>query len=112
MSQETGQEPALELDRERYVPDWVVEEAVGLALQTQLREPILDAVRAADGVETRSDAETGTVEGTDVEVTDEGDESTDEPDSGTGGGRRGLVGLLAVGIGLAIAYRFVSKDRE
>lgn len=106
MAQETETKPGLELDRERYVPDWIVEEAVGLALQTQLREPILDAVRSAETLETGSDADS-----VDVEAVDE--DSTDEADAGGGRGRlRGLVGLVAVVVGLFVAYRVLSRKRE
>lgn len=107
MSQETETETetgaALELDREQYVPDWIVEEIVSLALQTQLREPILDAVSSADVDGSRSDGEP-----IDVQAVDG---SPDEEDGG-GGRLRGVVGLVAVAVGLFVAYRVISKKRD
>lgn len=108
MSQETETEaedgPGLALDREQYVPNWIVEEAVGLALQTQLREPILAAVSAADVDETRTDGES-----IDVEAVTE--EETDDADGG-GGRLRSVAGLVAVAVGLFVAYRVLSKKRD
>lgn len=109
MSQETEAETeagtALELDREQYVPDWIVEEAVSLALQTQLREPILAAVSAADVDASGSDGESIDVEAVSGEPADGADES--------GGGRlRGVVGLLAVAVGLFVAYRLLDRKRD
>lgn len=110
MAQETETEAdaeagtALELDREQYVPDWIVEEVVSLALQTQLREPILAAVNAAD-VDGSSDGESIDVEAVSGESTDEADES--------GGGRlRGVVALFAVAVGLFVAYRLFDRQRD
>lgn len=110
MSQETETETetgaALDIDREQYVPDWIVEEAVGLALQTQLREPILEAVRSVDIDDSGSDGDS-------IDVQAVGGESTDEGDAGGGGGRlRGVVGLVAVAVGLFVAYRVLSKKRD
>lgn len=104
MSQETEQEPALDLDREQYVPDWIVEEAVSLALQTQLREPILAAVDRAAVDGSRSDAEPVEVEAV--------DDDSDEADDGGRGRLRGVIGLVALAVGLLVAYKVVSKKRQ
>lgn len=108
MSQETErrQPQKLEIDRERYLPDWAVREAVGLALQTQLREPILEAVRRDETVETPSES------GTEVDVTSEADEEAEADAGGSSRRVRGLVGLAVVAVGLSLAYWALSKKRD